>query len=317
MEKFLELEEITLLPAKKNVGMTDMNFFDGEMFPIFTAPSPEICGEYSAEEWMKNRIQSIISRDEPIEYRLKMCPWMFAAFTPVEIDAEFLRKDRRGQGTCLKIYIDTLNGLDASLLQLAFNLKSAYQDRVLLMSGPCANPEAYLSYSQAGIQYMVAGPGIGKKYGFDYPLAQLLIDIERFKGTGAIGFKPIKVVADGDFTNPIDIMKAIAIGADAVMVRKGFVRVVEAEGTIYAKTTTPDGKVSMDEVTDQDALSRISREDLKKASLARLYEGKWNPVNIKIEDWVKKFKEVAAYAFMMTGTKTWAEFKKEVKYGRI
>ena len=44
---------------------------------------------------------------------------------------------------------------------------------------------------------------------------------------------------------------------------------------------------------------------------------KWNPVNIKIEDWVKKFKEVAAYAFMMTGTKTWAEFKKEVKYGRI
>lgn len=317
MEKFLELEEITLLPTKKNVGMTDMNFFDGDMFPIFTAPCPEICGEFSAECWMKNRIQSIISRDEPLDYRLKMCPWMFVAFTPAEIDAEFLRKDRRGLGTCLRIYIDTPNGLDASLLQLAFNLKGAYQDRVLLMSGPCANPEAYLSYSQAGIQYMVAGAGIGKKYGFDYPIAQLLMDIERFKGTGAIGFKPIKVVADGDFTNPIDIIKAIAVGADAVMVRKGFLRVVEAEGTIYAKSQDHDGKTIMDEVSDQDALARISREDLKKATLARLYEGKWHQVNMKLVDWVAKFKEVASYAFMMTGARTWTEFKKEVKYGRI
>lgn len=317
MERFIELDEITLLPTKKNVGRKDINFLDGDMLPVFTSPTAEICGEFSVEYWMENRIQSIIPRSEPLEFRLKMCPWVFAAFTPAELSAEFLGKDRRGLGRCLRIYIDTVNGLEDSLFQLAFSLKSAYQDGVVLMTGPCANQEAYNLYSQAGIQYMVLGAGIGKKYGFDYPIAQLLIDITKFKASGAIGFKPVKIVAEGDFSNPVDIVKAMALGADAVIVKRAFLRVVEAEGTIYVKTQTPDGKFTYDEVSDQDAISRISQEELKRANLYRLFEGKWYPVTMKMSDWVARFKDAASYAFTMTGAKDWTEFKKEIRYGRV
>jgi methylmalonyl-CoA mutase cobalamin-binding subunit len=132
--------------------------------------------------------------------------------------------------TVMKVCIDQANGHMQELLSVCRKFKDEFGDKVLIMTGNVANPETYREYAKAGIDYIRLGIGTGNicttsvQTGVHYPMASLIIDTYRVKkdiidrgGDDEWGYKLPKIIADGGFKSISQIIKALALGADYVM----------------------------------------------------------------------------------------------------
>lgn len=344
MEKLLELDDITLLPSVANNGMigTKMNFMVSDekdlggipgFLPIFTSPLESIVGENSSKLWTDYGIRPIIPRTEHLSSRLKYCPWIFSSFSLSEIQKEFIDKDKRSLGTSLHVYIDYGNGHSTNLLNICYKLKQLYSTQIIIMCGNVGNVETYALYGKAGIDYMRVGLSSDtmiekREFGFHYPMASLLIDLSNYKKTGGIGLPEVKIVADCEISGYSDIMKAIALGADYVMVGREFSRIVEAEGTMYTRSKNQNtGEMEFTEIQEQERYYGTSGYHAKLNGLCRSYHGNtkkkdtslwsWVDIDISLQEWTEGFRDCMTYGFTMSGSKNWSEFKKNIRFGRI
>ena len=114
-----------------------------------------------------------------------------------------------------KIYIHTCR-----------HLKRSFKDKNEIITGNVANPKAYKYYADNGIDWMRVGIGLGSRCitacntSIYYPPATLLDELHREKLLYARennGKSLTKLILDGDITNFDDIMKSLALGADAIM----------------------------------------------------------------------------------------------------
>ena len=363
MINLYELEDITLLPSPTNIGhpgnkinfqVKDESDITGipESLPIFTSPMASIVGRSSAQVYSSQGIKPIIPSTEPLQLRLDMCGLVFCAFTLSEVKRVFLDVHRQSN-TQFHICIDAGNGHDTNLLEICFKLKESYREQVEVMGGNVGLPEAYGLYSKAGFDYMRCGLASGSlvdkaKYGFHYPMASLLEDIKTYKTSGpGKGLRPVKIICDGGITCPSDIIKAIALGADYVMIGREFSKLIEAEGAIYQKDKDQNGEVVFNQV-DKSLLGQISGYQARVNGYCRPYYGNstpemrakragysnvdawkkshprvkvkdaawdWVSIDSTLSEWVAEFKHCVYYSFMMTGSLTWQDFKTNAKYG--
>jgi IMP dehydrogenase/GMP reductase len=105
-----------------------------------------------------------------------------------------------------------------------------------IMVGNIANPETYRQYAKLDVDYVRVGIGGGSgcltsaNTGVHYPMASLIHDCYEIKTNG----KYIsKIVADGGFRNYDEIIKAIALGADYVMLGGILNKTLESCGNNY------------------------------------------------------------------------------------
>lgn len=365
MEKLLELKEIALIPTAINYGkyqQSKINYLISDeleitgvsnTLPVITSPMESIIDSNNWKIWQDNGIKPILPRTEGLETRLSACCYIFSAFSIQEIKASFVDQDRRGGRNQFHICIDCGNGHDSNLLDLCHKLKQSYGQQMLIMAGNIFNPETYINYSKIGIDYVRVGSGgslVNKnKFGFHYPMASLLIDINNTKNKACIGLKTPKIIADGGISSISDILKALALGADYVMCGRQFSKLLEAAGTVYKKSKNQNGEEIIEEV-NLSSLTGITKEELIKLNLERQYYGntsiemqalragfntvedwvkkkpkiklsdstwEWVPVNNLISNWIIEFKNCTDYGFMMSGALNWKEFKDKVKYGRV
>lgn len=348
MDKLLELSDITLCPSPTNEGrfgsaannytvldMTDNSGIVGTL-PIFTSPIESVVGINSCELWIKNGIRPIIPRTESVENRLKWCVWIFSAFSLSELKRLFLDQDRRNLGPKIHIMVDGSNGHSIEIIGMCKCLRDKYGDQLIIMAGNVENPDAYGVYSEAGIDYMRVGRTTGavldrSKYGFHYPLASLLLKLQEFRNPDLHGkfskCRPVKIIADGGIGSMSDVMKAMALGADYVMIGREFARIIEAEGLIYARSKNPtSGEFELNEVDKQDRYYESSGYEAACNGFCRSYRGgrkdktasswNWVDINISMKEWVDEFKNCVNYGFMMSNTKNWEDFKKNTIYVR-
>lgn len=122
----------------------------------------------------------------------------------------------------LNILIDIANGHMKKLYYLVdkfMKLKKNWLNHQLMV-GNIANPETYKQYAELGVDFIRVGIGGGSgcltsaNTGVHYPMASLIHECYEIKKSG--GYKS-KIVADGGFRNYDDIIKALALGADYVM----------------------------------------------------------------------------------------------------
>lgn len=120
-----------------------------------------------------------------------------------------------------KLLVDIANGHQEKLYQLTVEFR---QNRKFnhheLMIGNIANPDTYRLFAKLGVDYIRVGIGGGSacttsaNTGVHYPMGSLISECYAIKKDGDYD---TKIVADGGFKNYDDIIKALALGADYVM----------------------------------------------------------------------------------------------------
>lgn len=223
-EKF-DFNDILIKPATTSrvESRQDINPFKDGFLPLITAPMDTVVGDSNNQLFTMLNIRTCLPRGEEN-------PYGFTSFSLAEI--EFMFDVLNPNGMYL---IDIANGHMEKLLTMTKKIKERYPF-LQLMVGNVGNPETYVELSNAGADYVRIGIGNGGgcsttvHTGVGYPMGSLVR--ECFLLSCQLD-KPAKIVADGGMQNYSDIIKALALGADYVMVGSLFNKALESCGPNY------------------------------------------------------------------------------------
>jgi IMP dehydrogenase/GMP reductase len=181
----------------------------------------------------------------------------FLSYSLTDFDRLFLENTIEiPDGYQVHALIDIANGHMKDLKESTKSAKQKYGNRLVLMVGNIANPSTFYEYALTGVDYLRIGIGNGGgclttvQTGVGYPMASLIYECNKIKkGNSHI---KTKIVADGGFKKYADVVKALALGADYVMLGSIFNKSLESCG----ETTIENGD-TIDQYS-QDALDRFN-----------------------------------------------------------
>lgn len=229
------------------------------------------------------------------------------------------------------ILIDIANGHMERLHNAVKKFKQISNKEIntKLMVGNIANPKTYELFAQLGVDYVRCGIGGGSacttsaNTGVHYPMASLIQEcyaIKKEKGYNT------KIVADGGFKNYDDIIKALALGADYVMLGSILNKCLESSGDTHfmgLKITSPEilrflwSKKSLRKYFTKSYRGMSTKEVQKKWNKKELKtaEGiaKINKIEYTIEQWRNNFEDYLRSAMSYCGARTLQEFKESEK----
>lgn len=239
-----------------------------KMLPIFTAPMDSVCDNNNYKRFEDNGIIPIIHSTVHLADRIllttegKWCAYGRKDFKNLfcSEDSSIYKAALENHKT-LNVLLDIANGHMRSILKdckEAKNIAKSLGVELVIMAGNIANPETYIDYCEAGIDYVRCSIGTGSmclsssNAGVHYPVASLIDDIYNLKkhyldehclkveedgsytklsnmfSNVPEGFVVTKIVADGGIRNYSDVIKALALGADYVMIGGLFAKMFES-----------------------------------------------------------------------------------------
>lgn len=351
LEQLLELDNICLIPAdtpnngnSEKVNFNVVNHEDNTLsLPIFTAPMATVVNGNNYQAFYNKGIRTVLAKTEDLNYRLEGCQYIFAAFTLREIQEYFL-SSKRISDKLFRVCIENGNGHDIEILNVSAALRRMYGNQICIMAGNIGNPKLYIDYCKAGIDYARVGLGSAslvnnEVYGFYYPMASLLIDIFGVRNTACTGLKHTKIIADGGISTPVDIIKAIAVGADYVMMGRGLAKLAEASGPVVSR---PKEGTQLD--LSQGAVANMGKAELREKRVMRLYSAEamydprerpnaydivhnirrssevkdeWISVTSNLQSWLLDLYDVFQNAFLLGKATNWTEFKSNIKFVHV
>lgn len=223
----LDFNDILLTPAAVSTieSRGEINHYVNGKLPIITAPMDTVISVDNERKFSNLRINTCLPRGEKSING-------FTSYSLREIFSKYLTNDLKDNGRYL---IDIANGHMEKLIETTRVLKQRYPN-MTLMVGNVANPETYVLLSEAGADFIRVGIGNGNACsttvhtGVGFPMASLIKECYDISCTLT---KPAKIVADGGMKTYSDIIKALALGADYVMVGSLFNKAIESCGQNY------------------------------------------------------------------------------------
>ena len=212
---------------------------DNDFYPVIVSPMGAVTNEHNYKTWLNEKFMCVVPRTVDVEKRLEIMYEAFASFSLSEAEDILRFVDLKGKTAY--ICIDIAHGTMNRLYEVCKYLKHHYGQQMIIMTGNVANPNAYVYYANAGIDYLRACIGTGSRcttsanVGVHYPTATLLDELRMEKEKWEIEFgkpSPTKIIADGGIANFDDIQKCLALGADLVMSGSIFAKSWEACGNI-------------------------------------------------------------------------------------
>lgn len=201
--------------------------FGKNQLPLMTAPMDTVVNMDNAVVFQKYGINLVLPRTENNRGALR---YAFNSFG--FNDAEKLHYTDNNP----YVLLDIANGHMTKVLKWCHDLKKR-NPNVKIMAGNIANPETFKVYANSGlIDYARIGIGNGngclttQQTGVGYPMASLVM--ECYDKKYALGTQ-MKIVADGGMKKTADIIIALALGADYVMVGSLFGKALESCGQNY------------------------------------------------------------------------------------
>ena len=133
------------------------------MLPLFTAPMDTVVGESNYNLFQQNHINAILPRTVRLEERVYYSvSGKWAAYSLREFGKIFCNEDEPLKPDCkMYVLIDIANGHMKIILDMVKKAKEIYGDNIVIMAGNIANPETYLEYAIAGVDYVRIGIGSG------------------------------------------------------------------------------------------------------------------------------------------------------------
>lgn len=323
--------------------------------PLFAAPMNTVVSTENFHKFEECGIHAVLPRTEPIEERInKSVAGFWAAYSLDEFNWAF-DKDNLLEGTAgktIKVLIDVANGHMHSLYKAVRVVKQRYGNNIEIMIGNIANPKAITFAALAGVDYVRCGVGAGmgcitaSNSSVHYPMASLISETkkiisEKESEWTQMGLKSPKIVADGGIRNYSDAIKALALGADYVMIGSVFAQAIESSaekqfilpssGAIYdVKIEDFETLKLNDDGKTWDACYRGSHFDVEiyskfygmasKEAQKLMYgkkrrtaEGirKTLPVLYKLKQWAENFDDYLKTAMSYTNCENLEEFKND------
>ena len=248
----LSYDDVSIIPERLSSisSRSECNPYDENyMLPIFAAPMDTVVCEENIEDFLANKINVIVPRTIDICDRVKIgydndC-FFAISIKEAEDIADYLEGYPVENIFCIypgrhyKICIDIANGHMERLLRVCRRLKEQNECDITLMTGNIANPETYVDYEEAGVDYIRCTIGSGSacltasNTGIYYPSFSLIKEIYEIRQR--VGGRA-KIIADGGIKAYRDIQKALVF-ADYVMIGGLFNKAIESAGkTTYGKS---------------------------------------------------------------------------------
>lgn len=237
---YYSYKDVTILPSIiSNIEhRSSCNpYYDNGLLPLFTSPMDTVVGEENFSSFYNESIVPILPRTIDVNKRLKnSTDGKWSAYSLSEFERLFCNGLNVIQSDSIFALIDVANGHMSKILDVSRRAKNLYGDKITIMAGNIANPQTYIQYAEAGIDYCRCGIGGGNccitatQLGIFCPMATLISDIYNIKKfLLSQGKKKLpKIVADGGVRNYDDIIKALALGADYVMCGSIFSKMMES-----------------------------------------------------------------------------------------
>ena len=346
--------DLTIVPARISqiTSRSMCNPFDENgMLPLFTAPMSSVVNEKNFELWKKRGIIPILPRNVSFEKRveyLKNGEWV--AMSLNEYNDIFVKENKFALNGIrkYKVCIDIANGHMIDLYETIKKSKNiAYHNgyEISIITGNIANPETYDFIRNYEVDYIRLSIGSGNgcittsNTGIHYPIASLIDACNDIRTSSANidGYEKYpKIIADGGIRNYSDAIKALALGADYVMVGSLFSSFIESAALMqckniygYPEIYNVDESIlySLDEENEKIKRIAIESHDIKKIfygmSTKRAQIEIGNNINLKtsegcekmidckytLSQWTDNFISYLKSAMSYTNCKTLKEFR--------
>ena len=235
-----------------------------DMLPIFAAPMSTVVDLNNYDTFYKNHIYAIIPRNIDWERRkawIEHGDWVAVSLKEFEdYICVFTNFEKMHPSYNLKILIDVANGNMSKIFELCKKAKAVHGEHLTIMAGNIANIDTYIQYCECGIDYCRVSIGTGagcitaSNTAIGDGIASLIDEFYLEKNARSIHNRfYTKIIADGGVRNYSDIIKALSLGADYVMVGGLFASCLESAGEVYEKDAA-DNHSKIDK-------SAIRRED--------------------------------------------------------
>ena len=235
----LDFKDILIKP--KNISdiesRSEISIYDENIrLPLFTAPMDTVVNESNSDIFLNHAINVCLPRGE------KAFADEFESYSLKEFEYTYLTDEEALTLGVKRILIDTANGHIAKMEDVIKRAKSKWGNDLILMVGNVANAESYHRLSEAGADYIRVGIGNGggclttQQTGVGFPMASLIRECYYIS---CILDNPAKIVADGGMQTYSDIIKALALGADYVMLGSVLNKCLESCGANYIWKKVP------------------------------------------------------------------------------
>lgn len=330
-------ETLSTIASRKEI-----NPFHYGRLPLFTAPMDKVIDETNVGEFVYNNINVCLPRHVKYDDMYKLCEtrqqsWMDNGcddfFYSYSLD-DVINMIQTGQRFPKKVLIDVANGHMMKLYETSKLLKEKLGSSIELMVGNIANPDTYREYCKIGVDYIRVGIGGGSacttsaNVSIHYPMASLISECVKYKSEFE---NPTKIIADGGFKNFSDIIKALALGADYVMLGGIFNKSLESCGETFMKDAQDQfyevdihrGKTAFEAgITVYKYYRGMSTKEVQKSwnrNELKTGEGitKYNKVEYTLDGWCENFTDYLKSAMSYTNSRSLKEFIGEVRYEMI
>lgn len=306
--------------------------------PLFTAPMYSVVCKENIRIYEQNKINVILPRTKEIDYEyLNSGKWIALSLDQFIDTFISNANEHTNKGACYNVCVDIANGHMVDLYKAINEAKELARknDYVLtIMTGNIANPETYRWICMnSEVDYIRLSIGSGAacittpQTGVHYPIASLIEEChsiqQKMMKSSDCKCVPF-IIADGGIHGYGDINKALALGADYVMIGSEFAACYDSASNISNQDFDRKPDFDLDEASKRKIIkwSNIEKIHFGMASkeAQRIYnegatsfktaEGTFKVLKCKhtITSWTDNFVDYLRSAMSYTGCKTLYEY---------
>jgi len=283
--------------------------------PLIASPMDSVCGVEMCIEMSKNGGIGVLHRfNKSIEEHkaeiVEISKYTGTIASAIGVTGDYLeRAQELVSAGCTTLFLDTAHGNHVNTRRAMSNIKKSMD--VNLVPGNVAHQAAVKNLIDWGADAIRVGIGGGsvcttrRETGVGVPMVSSIIDVCQVASA-----HNISVIADGGIRSAGDVAKAIACGADTVMIGSMFAGTQESPGDVYQDEKMYMYKVYRGSASFEAKRARGEYKNVEGETMRVPYRGPVSRVIGRLEDGLRS-------AMAYTNAKTIIQYQAKARLVRI